>query len=78
MYYNPGYPSDIVAITPEGTNSTMFTECCHVAICNDEVGCPVCHQEVIGDNAENSYKRGRIRWANATRFWNRRTNESNR
>lgn len=25
MYYNKGYPSDIVAIMPQGTNSTMFT-----------------------------------------------------
>lgn len=27
-------------------NSTMFTSCCHVAICNDEERCPQCKEEV--------------------------------
>jgi len=28
------------------TNSTLFTECCEVAICNDESHCPHCKEEV--------------------------------
>jgi hypothetical protein len=27
-------------------NSTLFTSCCHVAICNDEDSCPKCGEEV--------------------------------
>lgn len=30
-------------------NSTLFTTCCGVAICDDERRCPVCQQEVPGD-----------------------------
>lgn len=29
-----------------GTNSTMFTTCCGVAICDDERHCPSCGEEV--------------------------------
>jgi hypothetical protein len=28
------------------TNSTKFTECCQVAICDDETKCPLCKEEV--------------------------------
>ncbi len=28
------------------TNSTMFTQCCSVAICNDESKCPSCREDV--------------------------------
>lgn len=42
MNYNEGYPSDIVALFPQGTNSTMFTNCCEVAICDDQSNCPRC------------------------------------
>ena len=44
------------------TNSTMFTNCCHVAICNDQPKCPVCKIEIIGSDAESNHARGRIRW----------------
>lgn len=27
-------------------NSTLFTTCCHVAICDDQQTCPGCHKEV--------------------------------
>ena len=27
-------------------NSTTFTTCCHVAICDDQLLCPVCKQEI--------------------------------
>lgn len=29
-----------------GTNSTLFTTCCGVAICNDQEHCPSCGEEV--------------------------------
>jgi len=29
-----------------GTNSTFFTSCCHVAICDDQEVCPVCKEKV--------------------------------
>ena len=72
MHYNEGYPSDIISLTPQGTNSTMFTACCSVAICDDEGHCPGCGREVVGHNAETNHERGRIRWENATRHWNRK------
>jgi len=28
------------------TNSTFFTTCCQVAICNDQQKCPSCHKDV--------------------------------
>ena len=72
MYYNEGYPSDIVPLAPQGANSTMFTDCCHVAICDDEPSCPRCKRKVVGFDAESPHERGRIRWNNATRHWKRR------
>jgi len=29
------------------TNSTLFTDCCHVAITDSESHCPVCKQEIL-------------------------------
>lgn len=66
MYYNEEYPSDIIPIMPQGTNSTMFTQCCGVAICDDQRHCPRCGREVVGCNAESEHARGVIRWKNAT------------
>lgn len=71
MYINPGYTPGIMPLQPQGTNSTMFTECCEVAICNDQPNCPRCGREVIGANADTDHERGRIRWANATSHWKR-------
>ena len=28
------------------TNSTFFTTCCQVAICDDQANCPVCKREI--------------------------------
>ena len=28
------------------TNSTMFTTCCQVAICDDQANCPCCKKEI--------------------------------
>ncbi len=34
------------------TNSTFFTNCCNVAICNDQRNCPKCGVEVPGTYQE--------------------------
>ena len=71
MYLNPDITAEIMSIPPRGTNSTMFTNCCETAICDDERHCPRCGRNVIGHDADTNYQRGRIRWANATRMWSR-------
>jgi len=58
-------------VYPQGTNSTMFTECCGTAICEDESRCPSCKELVIGHDAETNYDRGRVRWRAATAHWER-------
>ena len=70
-YYNEDQPSDIVSLYPQGTNSTMFTACCHVAICSDQPNCPRCERPVVGHDTENLHEREKIRWKNATQHWNR-------
>ena len=62
MYLNPDYIAGIMPIYPSGTNSTMFTQCCETAICNDQPNCPVCKRKVIGWDAETDHERGKIRW----------------
>ena len=69
MYVN-GTPG-VMSVHPTGTNSTMFTECCDVAICNDERKCPRCKRFVIGYNACSDNERGKIRWRYATSHWKR-------
>lgn len=64
--------SDVLQLQPHGTNSTMFTPCCHVAICDSEGECPRCKKKVYGWNEESAYKCGRARWASATAHWDRR------
>ena len=71
MHYNEGYPSDIIPLMPQGTNSTMFTQCCEVAICDDQGCCPQCGRKVVGWNAKTEHARRMIRWKNATRDWKR-------
>ncbi len=56
---------------PNGTNSTMFTSCCGVAICEDEGCCPKCGSLIIGHNAESREDRRKIRWDYATSHWGR-------
>ncbi len=70
MHHNEGYLVGIVAIYPSGTNSTMFTACCHVAICDDQGSCPSCNRPVIG-HEDSPNDRRRIRWSNATSGWKR-------
>lgn len=61
----------VLPLYPQGTNSTMFTECCEVAICDTQGLCPKCKREVIGADDESEYDRGRTRWRYATRHWDR-------
>lgn len=63
--------SYIIPLMPQGTNSTMFTECCNVAILDEEKVCPNCKKNIIGYDIEDEYRRGLIRWKNATRLWKR-------
>ena len=37
------------------TNSTLFTECCGVAICSDQGFCPVCEAEVLPRSEEERH-----------------------
>ena len=71
MNVNEPYPSGIISLSPHGTNSTMFTECCGTAICDDQAKCPKCKRNVIGWDAESEHERGRIRWRRATSHWDR-------
>ena len=38
-------------------NSTMFTTCCEVAICDDQANCPVCKQEIDPRSAKDRWFR---------------------
>ena len=72
MYINPEKEVGIIPLIPRGTNSTLFTECCRVAICDNQKNCPVCNRKVVGSNAKTDHERSVIRWENATRYWIRR------
>ena len=60
MYVNEGYKIGVYLCSP--INSTLFTECCDVAICDYEINCPNCERPVIGCDETNNHKRGNIRW----------------
>ena len=70
MKINTGYIARVNPIYPQGTNSTMFTECCDTAICEDDACCPSCGRKVIGYDCVPAERR-RIRWADATSGWKR-------
>lgn len=65
------YESEIMPIQPQGTNSTMFTDCCGTAICDNEERCPNCKAKVIGWDTESVHETGLIRWRSATNHWSR-------
>ena len=65
------YPCGIRPLQPYGTNSTFFTECCGVAICDEERCCPKCGKAIIGADEETSHKRRLVRWKYATQHWKR-------
>lgn len=69
MYFNPGVIIPVHSLSPQGTNSTMFTMCCDVAICSDEPNCPLCKRKVIGWDADTKHERSMIRWRSATSHW---------
>ena len=64
--------SRVMRLSLYGTNSTLFTLCCKVAICSDQKDCPVCGEEVDGYDPESRHKTEMYRWQDATRHWNRR------
>lgn len=43
-------------------NSTIFTNCCEVAICDDEACCPRCKQEVHPGREATQHQRRVDRW----------------
>lgn len=47
------------------TNSQMFTECCRVAICNNQKRCPLCNSLIYGHDVESEHRRGVVRWRKA-------------
>lgn len=57
----------LIKLHPSGTNSTFFTECCRVAICDDQSNCPRCKEKVIGWDVESQHERHKIRWNHAYR-----------
>jgi len=61
----------IVPLLPQGTNSTMFTACCEVAICSDQARCPQCKELVVGHDAAPGHERDLVRWRDATATWDR-------
>ena len=61
MHINPEYPVGF-RLTPQGTNSTLFTECCGTAICSDEKCCPGCGREAMGSSIEDHHERAVYRW----------------
>lgn len=71
MHINPEYLAGVISLSPTGTNSTMFTECCDVAICDDQACCPQCKRDIIGHDAKSTHERGRRRWRYATAHWKR-------
>jgi predicted amidophosphoribosyltransferase len=73
FHYNEGYASDILPLSPQGTNSTMFTQCCSTAICDHERNCPRCGRPVVGHDASSDHERSKARWRNATRHWQRKS-----
>ena len=43
-------------------NSTMFTDCCGVAVLNSETKCPLCGATVYGSEAKTDHERWIMRW----------------
>jgi hypothetical protein len=43
-------------------NSTIFTNCCEVAICDDQAFCPACKQEVYPGQDATNHERRTARW----------------
>jgi len=68
MYINKDVTAGVHKLSPNGTNSTHFTECCDVAICSDESKCPKCKRNIIGYDM-NENERAKIRWKSATSHW---------
>lgn len=44
------------------TNSTIFTRCCSVAICDNQSFCPRCKEEVYPGQEGSDHQRSMARW----------------
>lgn len=44
------------------TNSTIFTNCCHVAISDNQADCPACKEEVYPGRDATNHQRSMHRW----------------
>jgi len=71
MDMNQGRVVGVRKLEPHGTNSTISTNCCGVAITDGEVRCPLCDVAVIGYDEESDHARGLRRWHSATAHWKR-------
>lgn len=49
------------------TNSTMFTTCCQVAICDNEARCPRCNQAVTPEGSAARWRKAYTPVANGYR-----------
>lgn len=47
------------------TNSTLFTRCCKLAICDDQACCPGCGEEVYPGRDATDHQRRKYRWNQA-------------
>lgn len=59
--------AELLPLYPSGTNSTFFTRCCRVAICDDERRCPLCNMLVVGYDEPAGACRHNARWRHAYR-----------
>ena len=57
----------LLPLYPQETNSTFFTQCCKVAICDDQLRCPKCNKKVIGWDSKSNHGRSLRRWQHAYR-----------
>ncbi len=71
MPYRNNLDVQIIPQKPLDTNSTFFTECCEVAICDYESRCPKCNRKVVGHDAKTDHDRHLRRSRSSTRYWPR-------
>ena len=48
--------NNVHPLSYHGTNSTLFTACCDVAITQNQPRCPHCGEKVIGADAETDHQ----------------------
>ena len=63
--HKAAWATPLLPLDPGGTNSTFFTSCCRVAICDNQGNCPSCGGLVVGWGASSDGERRKIRWEHA-------------